>query len=87
MDSVVSITNIGNEEDNIKQTGIVVEEENEYIQVTDLVPATRVLGDNMETVAIMTEQFEQVIDPILKMYSAAVSESTSRIEIIKDEFR
>lgn len=34
MDSVVSITNIGNEEDNIKQTGIVVEEENEYIQVT-----------------------------------------------------
>ena len=87
MDSVVSITNIGNEEDNIKQTGIVVEEENEYIHVTELVPATRVLGDNMETVAIMTEQFEQVIDPILKMYSAAVSETTSRIEIIKDEYR
>lgn len=61
--------------------------ENKYIQVNELVPATRILGDNMETVAIMTEQFEQIIDPILKMYSAAMSEATSRIEIIKDEFR
>ncbi len=87
MDNVVSITNVGNQEEDIKETGIIVEEESQYIHVTELVPATRVLGDNMETVAIMTEQFEQVIDPILKMYSAAVSEATSRIEIIKDEFR
>ena len=87
MDNVVNITNVGNQEDDIKETGIIVEEESQYIHVTELVPATRVLGDNMETVAIMTEQFEQVIDPILKMYSAAVSEATSRIEIIKDEFR
>ena len=50
-------------------TQLIVEQKQEYIHVTELVPATRVLGDNMETVAIMTEQFEQVIDPILKMYS------------------
>lgn len=41
---------------------------------------------NMKTIADMTEQFTYTIDPVLRMYNAAMSETTARLEIIKDEF-
>lgn len=55
-------------------------------QVTELIPLSTSVGDNMKTIADMTEQFAQTIDPVLRMYSAAMSETTARLEIIKDEF-
>lgn len=58
-----------------------------YIRVNEIVPVAKVVSDNMEIIANMTEEFEQTIDPILKMYSAAMSVATARLDIIKDEFR
>lgn len=54
--------------------------------VTGLMPISGTDNDNMKTIADMTEQFTHTIDPILRMYNAAMSAATARLEIIKDEF-
>lgn len=54
--------------------------------VTGLIPFDGAGSDNMKTIADMTEQFAHTIDPILRMYNAAMSATTARLEIIKDEF-
>ena len=52
-----------------------------------LVPFQGTPGDNMEHIVDITEEFSQTMDPILRMYSAAMSATTARLEIIEDEFR
>lgn len=59
----------------------------QVIEVNEVMPVTITVNDNMEEIADMTEQFSQTIDPILRMYNAAMSVATSRLEIIKDEFK
>lgn len=63
---------------------IIIEEQT--IAVTELMPLSSAAHDNMRTIADMTEQFTYTIDPILRMYNAAMSAATARLEIIKDEF-
>ncbi len=63
---------------------VVVEEDT--IIITELMPLSSPASDNMRTIADMTEQFTYTIDPILRMYNAAMSAATARLEIIKDEF-
>lgn len=63
---------------------VIIEEET--ITITELVPLSGSVHDNMRTIADMTEQFTHTIDPILRMYNAAMSAATARLEIIKDEF-
>ena len=55
-------------------------------KATGLITLENAGNDNMRTIADMTEQFKHSIDPILRMYNAAMSATTARLEIIKDEF-
>ncbi len=72
--------------DNLQLTEVVLSESEETIEVTELMPLGTPDHDNMKTIADMTEQFTYTIDPILRMYNAAMCAATARLEIIKDEF-
>ena len=73
-----------------KQQEIEIEEVNaqeNVIAVRDLVPMRAAMDDSMERIADMKDQFSQTIDPILRMYNAAMCATTARLEIIEDEFK
>ena len=73
-----------------KQQEIEIEEvtaQENVIAVRDLVPMRAAMDDSMERIADMKDQFSQTIDPILRMYNAAMCATTARIEIIEDEFK
>lgn len=73
-----------------KQQEIEIEEvtaQENVIAVRDLVPMRAVMDDSMERIADMKDQFSQTIDPILRMYNAAMCATTARLEIIEDEFK
>lgn len=72
-----------------------IEEEAQYteadygegLQLHELMLLKTTVNENMEQIADMTEQFSQTMDPILRMYNAAMAATTARLEIIEDEFR
>ncbi len=71
-------------------TEVEIEEyytEETVIQVNELMPIPAYVNDNMVHIADMKEEFSHTIDPILRMYSAAMSAMTARLDIIEDEFR
>lgn len=73
-----------------KQQEIEIEEvtaQENVIAVRDLVPMRASMDDSMERIADMKDQFSQTIDPILRMYNAAMCATTARLEIIEDEFK
>ena len=73
-----------------KQQEIEIEEvtaQENVIAVRDLVPMRAAMDDSMERIADMKNQFSQTIDPILRMYNAAMCATTARLEIIEDEFK
>ena len=73
-----------------KQQEIEIEEvtaQENVIAVRDLVPMRAAMDDSMERIADMKVQFSQTIDPILRMYNAAMCATTARLEIIEDEFK
>ncbi len=76
-----------------KQQEIEIEEvtaQENVIAVRDLVPMRAAMDDSMERIADMKDQFSQTIDPILRMYNAAMcadQTATARLEIIEDEFK
>ncbi|MFR2745788.1 MAG: GTP pyrophosphokinase family protein [Roseburia hominis] len=73
-----------------KQQEIEIEEvtaQENVIAVRDLVPMRAAMDDIMERIADMKDQFSQTIDPILRMYNAAMCATTARLEIIEDEFK
>lgn len=73
-----------------KQHEIEIEEvtaQENVIAVRDLVPMRAAMDDSMERIADMKDQFSQTIDPILRMYNAAMCATTARLEIIEDEFK
>ena len=73
-----------------KQQEIEIEEvtaQENVIAVRDLVPMRAAMDDSMERIADMKDQFSQTIDPILRMYNAAMCATTARVEIIEDEFK
>ena len=73
-----------------KQQEIEIEEvtaQENVIAVRDLVPMRAAMDDSMEQIADMKDQFSQTIDPILRMYNAAMCATTARLEIIEDEFK
>ncbi|MBO5069751.1 MAG: (p)ppGpp synthetase [Roseburia sp.] len=59
----------------------------EEIEVHELIPLRANVNASMEHIADMTEQFSQTMDPVLRMYNAAMSATTARLEIIEDEFQ
>ena len=73
-----------------KQQEIEIEEvtaQENVIAVRDLVPMRAAMDASMERIADMKDQFSQTIDPILRMYNAAMCATTARLEIIEDEFK
>ena len=45
------------------------------------------IGKELSLIHILKDQFSQTIDPILRMYNAAMCATTARLEIIEDEFK
>lgn len=76
---------MGKDKKIIVETEVFYEEE--VMHVNELVPVQMQIDNNMERIADMKEHFSQTIDPILRMYNAAMSVTTSRLEIMEDEFR
>lgn len=73
------------EADNSIEVDVYTEEQ--VLSVHELVPLRSAMKGDMEHIADMTEEFSQSIDPILRMYNAAMAATTARLEIIEDEFR
>ena len=82
------------QEDNMEQeqysASVKVEDTEETAdaaQENSLMLVRGMVDDDMEHIADMKEQFSQTIDPILRMYNAAMCATTARLEIIEDEFK
>lgn len=73
------------QEDTIQADGEIAEES--VIEIHELVPVAGPYENDMTHIADMKEQFSRSIDPVLRMYNAAMSVATARLEIIKDEFK
>lgn len=71
---------------NTQTEAVPVGDDDETLPVTELIPLNNAINDNMKAIADMNEQFMHTINPILRMYNAAMSAATARLEIIKDEF-
>lgn len=69
----------------IKESKIVLERE-ESVKINQIIPLGINQSDNMEKIADMSEHFSQTMDPILRMYNAAMNAAAARMEIIRDEF-
>ena len=74
------------------QASVEVEDAEETLdadamQENSLMLVRGMVDDDMEHIADMKEQFSQTIDPILRMYNAAMCATTARLEIIEDEFK
>ncbi len=59
----------------------------EVMSVNGLVPMGGHFQDDMKKMADMDDQFSKTMQPILRMYNAAMSVTTTRMDIIKDEFK
>ncbi len=64
---------------------VLVEEQ--MIQVYELVPVRGAMDSDMEQIVDMTDQFSRTMDPVLRMYNAAMCAASARLEIIEDEFQ
>ena len=80
-----NITNI--EINNHIEVNQYVTEQNNVLSVNELVPMQRGVDDSMEKIADITDEFSQTMEPILRMYNAAMCVTTARLDIIKDEFK
>ena len=54
---------------------------------TEILPLLPPGNDSMVHIADITDDFSHTMEPILRMYSAAMSATTARLEIIEDEFK
>ncbi len=59
----------------------------ESVSLHELVPMTVGIQDDMSHIADIGEEFSRTMDPILRLYNAAINVTTSRLDIIKDEFK
>ena len=69
---------------------VKITEEVEYeeaIEVYGLVPSSLSVTDDMRRIADINDEFSRTLDPILRMYNAAMNVTETRMNIIKDEFK
>ncbi len=59
----------------------------DVVSLHELVPMTVGIQDDMSHIADIGEEFSRTMDPILRLYNAAISVTTTRLDIIKDEFK
>ena len=75
------------------EQGVMVESQQtensseEVLQVYEVMSLQEAMNDDMERIAGIKDEFSQTIDPILRMYNAALCATTARLEIIEDEFQ
>ena len=75
------------------EQGVMVESQQtensseEVLQVYEVMSLQEAMNDDMERIADIKDEFSQTIDPILRMYNAALCATTARLEIIEDEFQ
>lgn len=75
------------------EQGVMVESQQtensseEVLQVYEVMSLQEAMNDDMERIAGIKNEFSQTIDPILRMYNAALCATTARLEIIEDEFQ
>lgn len=74
-------------ENDTEQAVVYESAEEAVLEINGLVPVANPQGNDMERIAHMKEEFSRSIDPVLRMYNAAMSAATARLEIIKDEFQ
>lgn len=70
----------------IEEESVTIEKE-EVIIMNELIPIGYQVNDDMKKIADMTDEFSQTIDPILRIYNAAMNATTARLDIIEDEFK
>ncbi len=58
----------------------------ETISVTELVSLGNIYENSMARIAAMEDEFSHTMEPVLKLYNAAINMTTARLKIIKDEF-
>ena len=83
--NTANVTNI--EINNHIEVNQYVTGQNNVFSVNELVPMQRGVDDSMEKIADITDEFSQTMEPILRMYNAAMCVTTARLDIIKDEFK
>ena len=59
----------------------------ETIEVYELVTSQSTTGEDMRHMADIHDEFMHTMDPILRMYNAAMNVTETRMNIIKDEFK
>ena len=59
----------------------------ESIEVCELMPCASPFADDMRHIADINDEFSRTMDPILRMYNAAINVTETRLNIIKDEFK
>jgi putative GTP pyrophosphokinase len=62
-------------------------EVDETIEIFDIVPTAMASQEDMKHISDIDEEFYHTMDPILRMYHAAMSATETRLTIIKDEFK
>ena len=62
-------------------------EAEEEVSLHELVPMTVGIQDDMSHIADIGEEFFRTMDPILRLYNAAINVTATRLDIIKDEFK
>lgn len=58
----------------------------ETISVNELVAIGNRYEDNMARIAALEDEFSHTMEPVLKMYNAAINMTSAKLNIIKDEF-
>lgn len=71
----------------ISEDSVTIERD-ETLEINGLMTITNTNpnADSMERIVNMKSEFSQTMDPILRMYNAAMNEAIARFEIVKDEF-
>lgn len=59
----------------------------ETLEVYEMVPMVNAAAEDMRRIADINEEFSHTMDPILRMYNAAMNVTETRMNIIKDEFK
>ncbi len=70
----------------IEEQSVMIEKE-EVIVMNELIPIGYQVNDDMKKIADMIDEFSQTIDPILRIYNAAMNATTARLDVIEDEFK
>lgn len=74
------------QETEIEMTEEIEEVDAEIVHMNSLVPVGGAL-DDMQRIADIQEEFSHTMDPILRLYNAAMNLTATRISIIRDEFQ